>query len=93
MGKSGACPGQSPSSRIQGCGGDSEGWAAVPAGRAGAQDQRPGAHHVTLQQQGFTQAQPCWSCGQLEGLGETAGLGQGSPRTIPRMTPAETACG
>lgn len=47
MGKSGACPGQSPSSRIQGCGGDSEGWAAVPAGRAGAQDQRPGAHHVT----------------------------------------------
>lgn len=75
----------------------------VPAGRTGAQDQCPGAHqyqvtstssgHREDQQQGFTQALHCWSCGELEGMGETTGLGQGTPRTPPRMTSAGPACG
>lgn len=49
--------------------------------------------HGEGQQQGFTLAQHCWSCGELEEMGETTGLGQGTPRTHPRMASAESACG
>lgn len=39
---------RTPPPGSQGCGGGSEGWAVVPAGRAGAQDQCPGAHQHQL---------------------------------------------
>lgn len=40
--------------------------------------------HGDGQQQGFTQGRRCWSCGELEGMGETTGLGHGTPRTHPQ---------
>lgn len=44
----------------------------------------PSSGHGEGQQQGFTQAQHCWGCGELQGMGETTGLGQGTPRSHPQ---------
>lgn len=78
----GPSQGRTPPPGSQGCGGGSEGWAVLPAGirTSVLVLSNSSSGHGEGQQQGFTQDQHCWSCGELEEMGETAGLGQNPPQ-------------
>lgn len=83
----------------QGSGGESEGWAELPAGLAGAQDHYPGATQVSSQQlrpRGGAAAGLCPGSalpGSHRGWGRQQGRDREPQEPNPSLTSAETACG
>lgn len=68
MWKSGAFPGQNPPPGPKGWGGESE-LGLRTSILVLTKPPLSSSGHREGQQQGSTQAQHCWSCGELEGMG------------------------